>query len=45
MGSCETVPEEDLAESWRQLLLAICLTITGIYDFVIIVRDNDPDTG
>ena len=30
---------------WRKLaavVLAICLTITGIYDFVIIVRDNGP---
>ena len=24
------------------VLLAVCLTITGIYDFVIIVRDNGP---
>ena len=33
-------------EKWQgrilALVLTVCLTITGIYDFVIIVRDNGP---
>ena len=30
------------AENWRRFCWPICLTATGIYDFVVILRNNGP---
>lgn len=41
MGTYATVSEKILHRIVA-VLLAVCLTITGIYDFVVIIRNNGP---
>ena len=36
------ISQNNCAEKFVAVVLAFCLTVTGIYDFVVILKDNDP---